>query len=507
MKLTTRTEDINGVNMTFIQTAPRRFLFAGIGLILLSWSLATPMFGVPDENSHFIAVIGARHLDFDTSVEVEGFFASGYDCFVFNPEIPADCYSVAWDPSVQYVETRTSGYSPLFYLLASPPLFIFSDTDSFVAVRLWVTFLNFLLISIALNSILNTLRSQRAIVPLSLALLPFPLYFAGSISPSGTAYALALLSAALFYRILFQMRDLKTTLGFAFSLLGFIFVRRDSVIWLSLVLVCLPWFEPFRSRVKNFVYSTNAKKIISLLITGIFIITAFTANQYAYSIARQIRTLKAKDFVYGMDQVYTNFIQFQGVYGWLSEAIPNEIYMLLSVYIFGIIFYCFVFGRSYFQTLIGLLLSSAIFALVVGNAVRPNYIQGRYLFPIFAFLIVTLSYSLNQKSPEYDRSRQRQIKTLIFCMLTTASLVSFLESSKRFSGGSSAGFSEAIYGNVGPFNLRIIWLMLTYFVGLSLVFLSSSTQTSEPINRNMDGSTLDGSGILHLDSRVFGGNE
>ena len=493
--------------MTFIQTSPRRLLFAGIGLILLSWSLATPMFGVPDENSHFIAVIGAKNLDFDTRVEVDGFFTSGNTCFVFKPEIPADCYSVAWDSSVKSVETTTSGYSPFFYVLASPPLFIFSNTSSFIAVRLWVTFLNFLLISIALNSILNTLRSHRAIVPLSLALLPFPLYLSGSISPSGTAYALALLSAALFYRILFHRRDLKTNLGFTFSLLGFILVRRDSVLWLSLVLVCLPWFGPFRSRVKRCVYSSNAKKLISLIFTGIFIIIAFTANQYAFSIARKIQSLKAKDMVYGIGRVYSNFIQFEGVYGWLTETIPNEIYMLLSVYIFGTIFYCFTFGSSYFRRFIGILLSSIIFALVVGNGVRPSYIQGRYLFPIFAFLVVTLSYSLNQRTPRVDRLTRRRITTIMFCTLTTTSLVSFAESSKRFSGGSSSGFSEVIYGHVGPFQFRIIWLMLTYFVGLYLIFFSSSKPAVIPMDWNTERSALDGSETSPFDSRVSGENE
>lgn len=476
--------------MKLPQLSPFRLMMVGLALVLISWCLATPMFGVPDENTHFIAAVGARHLDFDTNIQVDGFFTSGYDCFVFQPEIPADCYEPDWDPSIQEMETRTAGYSPLFYLVASPPLLIFSNTESFLAVRIWVTFLNFLLISTALKIVINSVRNPAALIPLSLVLLPFPMYFAGSISPSGTAYALALLCSALLYKILLENYTKKTLVGFVLSLLGFILIRRDSVIWVAVMLSSVTFFEPFRSAIRKSLNRNFGKKKVQLITIIALAVVFRYAGNYSLSFIRQIRSLSLPDLTYGISQVYTNFIQFEGVYGWLTEAIPNEIYVLISVVIFGIWAYSFTFGRSIFTLVLLSLPLVAILVLVLGNAVRPNYLQGRYLFPTFAFLLVSQSHSLNSyRISNVNWVVQRKVKGLLFFITSSISLVSFSESAKRFSAGSSSGYSEILHGQVGPLNLPIFWLAAVYLLGLGLIFVPVTEAWSRRMLRNR-GSTF-----------------
>ena len=439
----------------------------------MSWSLTTPMFGVPDENSHFISSLGAVNFDFGTEVQVDGYFGAGSDCFIFQPDIPSSCYDKSWDSSITTLETTTNGYTPLFYLIASAPLHVFEDQASFLVVRLWITLVNLLILAVGFRFLFAPQVTMQKIIIGSLVVLPFPAYIVASVNPSGMAYSLAFTLSVVLLRATQQHFSRPWRWILLPFLLSFLLVRRDSIIWLLVFFAAILFTRPFRGLFKQKTH--DSRRLVQLLLAssiGLALLLISGAFDYAIQFRSYLSSTSFDQLKFGLAQIYTNFLQFIGVFGWLTTPLPNEIYGLATALLSILFMLVYVFGEKTYRKAFEAIILMSIVMLVLLNALRPNYAQGRYLLPAFSFAIVFGCFALEK----IDLAEFKQTYLNRFCLLWAISLtlvsgLSYLQVLKRFSLGAPSSFIDGLTAKAGFLNLPGYVYVSFHLLGVALLFL------------------------------------
>src|SRR6266566_2071464 len=92
--------------------------FALILACLVTWSLATPMYGAPDEQAHMVKAYAVVHGDAGTvdehgvrKYDVPAAYTGGDICYAFRSEQPADCQRLASGPN-HPARTTAESYPP-----------------------------------------------------------------------------------------------------------------------------------------------------------------------------------------------------------------------------------------------------------------------------------------------------------------------------------------------------------------------------------------------------------
>lgn len=195
-------------------------LFAVLALLATMWSLASPLFSVPDEPAHVVrAAAVARGQLTGTQVEGSGpddrcvadvagpdtgpvsctyfdlpaVFAAAYDvpgCFNFTPEVTADCAPpLRGSTRVTPVATTAGSNPPLFYLLAGIPSLPFPSELGVRLMRVAGAAASAALLASAFLSAGHA--SRLAVAGVLVAVTPMTLYLAGSVNPNGLEAAAA----------------------------------------------------------------------------------------------------------------------------------------------------------------------------------------------------------------------------------------------------------------------------------------------------------------------------
>ncbi len=194
--------------------------FAVLCLLSALWSVASPLFSVPDEPAHVArAAAVARGQLLGDDVVGEGpddrcvrdvagptsglvactyfrlpqVFAAGYHvpgCFTFTPEVTADCAPpLRGSRSVTRVATTAGSYPPLYYFSAGLPSLVLPSALGVHLMRL----ASGAVAAALLASAFVSTRGQGGIASAGVlvAVTPMTLYLAGSVNPNGLEVAAA----------------------------------------------------------------------------------------------------------------------------------------------------------------------------------------------------------------------------------------------------------------------------------------------------------------------------
>ena len=480
-------------NTSSFQVAPNltrtKFLLflSGLLLILFAWATATPMFAVPDEISHFVTALGATNFQFDSRVDLNGFYDWGFDCFAFQNEVPASCYEVSWNSSITTMPVTTSGYLPTFFLIVSLPLHFSTGLNSFIVARTWIAIINFSVLAIGFHYFFQSRLNRSSALIILLVLSPFPLYFMASINPSGLAYSLTFLLAVFILKSLSEPVPQNWKWVITFLTLAFLTVRRDSIVWVGVIGVAIVSFSQVRSFVQDLLkpngqLKSALLKTIPLVLAGLTV--AYITSQYARAFLRNGEGVDLTQIRVGVGNIYPVFLQLLGKYGWLSEDLPDEIYALFTSILIVIFAFVTIVGSEPFRRTFLKIICSAFCLLVFGSVLRPGYLQGRYFFPAFAFGVVCASYALAYRSGQLSKQASTTLFGLVTAGLSILHLVSFFEVAKRFSDGSSTSFPNAISSPIGLLQLPIFAYLIVYALGLFLIFYSLREFSNSPSQNN-----------------------
>jgi hypothetical protein len=486
--------------------AGRRFLvtFALLLACLVAWSVATPMYGSPDEPAHMVKAYAIVHRDSGTwnmsgkyEYLVPPQYTAGDVCYAFRREQPANCLQLPSPGPDHLQSTAAEPYPPFYYVLVGWPTLITPRVSGLYMMRAasaaWVA----LLLALALHNVFELRNRRSLLVGAALALTPAVFFFGATVNPSGLSIAAGMAAWTGGFALLRTDRLLRAPLALAkvgAPLCLFLLLRRDSVLWAGLMLISLAVITPRdrrhelrRSRVA---WAWGAAVVASALLQ---LNTGGAATATGVGEAGEGSLSDAwNDIPNYIDQIGG------GVLGWLDTPVPN---FVLDVFTYGtgllaILALCFAPRRLAIAVV-------AFTALVVTapltiGAIRHPYFQGRYMLPFAVGIALTAGLGLT----ESVRTKRwlRYLPIVAFPLIGAAHVHAFAQTLRRHTAGTHGDWFFTHATPWGPPGLSATVLTILYSIAiialLTWLFVQSladatPSTTPAPDDRLPDGGLLD----------------
>ncbi|HLI14960.1 MAG TPA: DUF2142 domain-containing protein [Acidimicrobiales bacterium] len=313
------------------------------------WSLATPLFGAPDEPVHVekaAAVVRGElvgRLVGGASnplavVTVPAFYAEIRNeptCFHTHPKVPASCASLpAPSAKPEPVLIYTARYPPLYYALVGLPSLLGEGRLELYLMRLVSAALASAFVALAFACAAASSRSRLLVPALVVALTPMVLFLGGVVNPSSFEIAAALCawtSGALLVLERHEAPPRALVAAFAVSACAFELARAISPFWLALeglVLVALAERRALRSLL------TDARVHVALgaIVCCGIVAVAWTVREHATDVFSRVSvpagvpelTILERSFAHNAFYVP----DMVGIFGWFDTHPPLATFVL-----------------------------------------------------------------------------------------------------------------------------------------------------------------------------------
>ena len=161
-------------------------IFAALATV---WSLASPIFSVPDENAHALKAVaqvrgqvigyqveGVKHTVVDLPAEYS--YTPQTVCFAYVPTQPANCGVELGDAGgTNWFSTWVGAYNPLYYYAVGWPSLILDGSAGIYGMRIVSGLLAATFVAWAYQAALSGRRSRWMPLGLAFAAAPMVVYF------------------------------------------------------------------------------------------------------------------------------------------------------------------------------------------------------------------------------------------------------------------------------------------------------------------------------------------
>ena len=336
-------------------TLPSVFWTTFLFLAALStlWSLASPIFSVPDENAHATKAIaqvqgqvigyqvpGVKHTVVDLP---EGYaYSPQILCFAFHPDQPANCGVELGDVGgADWFNTWVGAYNPLYYYAVGWPSLILDGSAGIYGMRIVSGLLAAVFVAWGFQAAMSVRRSRWMPLGLAFVAAPMVVYFFGSVNPNGIEIASAVALWATLPRLLerFDTRRVAQEVSslsrwylwmiVAIASVTLATARATGPLWL-IVVVGICFIATGWNSVKSLF--TTSRSYIPLGIVaagGIFsIVWTLSGGSLSSQAEKSDAPLVGASFVQGFVHVIRTtpeFIQQAiGYFGWFDAPLPTS---------------------------------------------------------------------------------------------------------------------------------------------------------------------------------------
>ena len=415
------------LGLPFARQSPRRSwsvfwtAFALMAMLSTLWSLASPIFSVPDENAHATKAIaqmrgqvigyqvpGIKHTVVDLPGEYS--YSPQILCFAFHPEQPANCGVELGDTTGSlWFNTWVGAYNPLYYYAIGWPSLILDGSAGIYGMRIVSGILCAVFVAWAFQAAMSVRRARWLPLGVAFAAAPMVVYLFGAVNPNGIEIAAALALWVSLLRLLqqFDGRDPGTMSALSRRYLWLLVTlsavvlataRALGPLWLVLVVgisfVACGW-----SPVKRLFTTGGSYLWLALVAAGSLFSIFWTMGGGSLSsqAEKTDAPLVGASFLQGFGYVLRNtpdFIQQSiGYFGWFDAPLPAYVYWLLVAAISLVVVLAFaVAGRRNLLTLLTVTAAAILVpAVLQGYSVAQTGIiwQGRYgLFLYLGVLVI-----------------------------------------------------------------------------------------------------------------------
>jgi hypothetical protein len=442
-------------------------LFAALGAC---WTLATPLYGAPDEPAHAIRaasvargeLVGEQRPgapEYYRFVNAPARFAKPSDsafyddprlyvpCFAFRPELTPACFGSLDGPSrLERVATAVGLDPPAFYALSGMPGLLIRSAVGIYLMRMVSVLISAALLASAVVSVGEAAAPRLAASGLALAITPTSLFLIGTVNPNGVEVAAAIAAWASITVLVLQTPEridwrASARAGIAAGILAL--VRPLGPLWLTVVVAGALLFAT-RDRLRQLVRSHPVR-----------VWTVFIAGCTSFQIA-WLLTVKPLDSLlrHGEDpgpvgiltivkrslgefsRLYREMI---GVFGWLDTLSPAATLMLWTAGLGGLVLASASFAsRRWTAVVLGLVGLTVALPVAIDSA-RARDIglgwQGRWTLPLAVGvpLMAGLALATTERARQLEWSRLPAVVGVIF---VTAHFLAFAQALRRNTVGS-----------------------------------------------------------------------
>jgi hypothetical protein len=446
-----------------------------MALLATLWSLASPIFSVPDENAHAAKALaqvrgqvigyqvpGINHPVVDLPDEYA--YAPRIVCFAHNSDQPASCGAELGDEGgMDWFNTWVGAYNPLYYYAVGWPSLILDGSAGVYGMRIVSGLLAAVFVAWGFQAAMSVRRSRWMPLGLAFVAAPMVVYFFGSVNPNGIEIASAVALWAALPRLLekFGKRNVESEVSslprwYLWAIVTIASVtlataRATGPLWLIVVVgICL--FATGWIPVKSLF--TTARSYIPLGIVaagGIFsIVWTLSGGSLSSQADKSDAPLVGASFVQGFVHVLRttpDFIQQAiGYFGWFDAPLATSAYWLFVIPIGILIILAFTSSKPRGVTTMAVMTASAIIvpALVQGYSVSQTGIiwQGRYGLFLYLGVTILAAWLLSAKQGNRVAFLSTRVTWISSAMIATYGLVAFVVVMWRYVVGSGQPISE-----------------------------------------------------------------
>ena len=462
--------------------------FALAFLMMLAWSLATPLFAGPDETAHVDRTVSLwrgqvvgwtmhGRSDAWTAVNAPRLYSDGampFPCFAFKDTVPASCEHIGHSRAVVPVATYVGRYPPLYYAVVGWPSAATTSTAGLYLMRFVSDLVSALFVALAVAVVVVWSKSRLLLLGILVALTPTALYCASVVNPSGLEISAALclwcsgLVLAL-ERIDDPPRGLIVIM--ATSICVLVLTRPLSPLWAALILVVVALLAGPRP-VLRLLGRRDVRwaALVALAATAFAIVWLFT--QHALDVPPSGAQVTPGEtggqiFATAFGSWGFWFHQMVGTFG-DDTASPLLTYVSWSVASGALLLLALACSRLRRAFVLGLLVVLVVFVPVLVEYARARSVgfiwDGRYTIPL-AIGIPLVAAVLIDHSTAMTSMRSR-LTAVLGVGITLGSFLAFAEALRRYTVGVT-GPLDYFHGPWSP-PWGALTLTLGYLAGSAL---------------------------------------
>lgn len=449
--------------------------FVLIALLSTLWSLASPIFSVPDENAHAAKAIaqvrgqvlgehipGVRHTVVDLPPSYS--YSQTIVCYLFESNIPANCgFELGDEGGAEQFGTWVGAYNPLYYYAVGWPSLILDGAAGIYGMRVVSGLLAAVFVAWAYQCALSARRSRWMPLGMTFAAAPMVVYLFGSVNPNGIEIASAIALWAALPR-LFQRMERRQGNGGADSLpLRYIWMivsvasvalataRATGPLWLVVVVgvCCLAaGWQP----VKTLFSTAHSYLWLAFIAAGGLFSIAWTLSGGSLSgqAEKSDAPLVGASFLQGFAQVLRStpgYVQQAiGYFGWFDAPLPTAVYWIFIVPTGLLILLALTVSRRRGAVTMAGTSALAVFvpAMVQGYSVGQTGIiwQGRYGLFLYLGVVIVAAWLLSEKQGERAAFLSVRLTWISSAMIAFFGLVAFVVVLRRYVVGNEHPLSE-----------------------------------------------------------------
>ncbi|MCU1514591.1 MAG: hypothetical protein JWO10_1681 [Microbacteriaceae bacterium] len=422
--------------------APRRreslgllkvFLPAFVLILLMTtlWSLASPIFSIPDENAHAVKAVaqvhgelighrvaGERQLVMD--VPPGYLFSAETLCYVHQPNTTANCAVPVGAPGgLSAVPTQVSSYDPIYYYLVGWPSLLLNGNAGIYAMRIVSGLLTAIFLAWAVQCAIVARKTRWMPLAVAFTVSPVVLFLSGAINPNGVEIASAVALWVGLLRLLDAhrdrpLRDPAVRGGLPVPYLWVVVTLSAAILanaralgplWVLIVVLLCLLVVGLRSIANVFRTRGSYPWIAVIIAAGLFsVLWTRLGGSLAGQAEKGDAPLVGASFLQGfafVAKTTPGYIREAiGVFGWIDTDIPGE-YIWLAVAAVAIILTLAAAGTTRRGAwLMAIMIAAALLvpALVQGYSVRQTGViwQGRYGLFLYLGVIIVAGWLLSR---------------------------------------------------------------------------------------------------------------
>lgn len=438
------------------------------------WSLASPIFSVPDENAHAtkaIAQVNGQVIGY----QVEGIkhtvvdLPTGYEyspqilCFVFQPEQAANCGVELGDVSgSDWFNTWVGAYNPLYYYVVGWPSLILDGSAGIYAMRILSGLVGAMFVAWGFQAAMSVRRSRWMPVGLAFAAAPMVVYFFGAVNPNGVEIASAVALWSALPRLL-ERFDSRTPPADVSSLprwylwvivtlasVTLATARATGPLWL-IVVVGICFFATGWNPVRTLF--TTARSYIPLVVIaagGIFSILwtlggGSLSSQADVSDAPMVGASFSQGFVHVLRSTPDFLLESIGYFGWFDAPLPTTAYWLLVIPLGMLVILTFTASQRRGVGTFAVMTAAAVFvpALVQGYSVSQTGIiwQGRYGLFLYLGVTILAGWLLSARQGQRTAFLAPRVTWICSALIALYGFIAFVVVMQRYVVGSDEPIS------------------------------------------------------------------
>lgn len=362
------------------------------------WSLASPLFSVPDEASHVVRAVGIWHgqiVEEDAIVQVPAIWgqaAPQLECYAFKPTTTADCAPpFAGSDETADVFTTANRYPPLFYVAVGWAGRVSAGPLGVHLMRITGALLCAAMLAASVRALSRIIDPRLALAGTLVAATPMVLFLAGSVNSNGLEACAAIAVWSTLLTVLRWgdrhngpiPRPLIVQLALVASVLALVRPVSPAFLGVIGILTCasVPFGWVLRTLRDRAVLVAGAVAVVVSLAAGAYVTsTGAMAATIGFPIGDRNPLLaivgQTSDYVEGM----------VGIFGWLDTRPPLFTLLVWLGVVFGLL--ALALGLGSLRSVLSLGATVAATLVLPIAAQLPSAAtsglpwQGRYTLPI-----------------------------------------------------------------------------------------------------------------------------